>query len=103
MINGISEVVIAAITDPANSSAAHNTRIHLGPYISPRRPSIGVATAPVSRVAVMAHEALAPVVSSRAGSCGISGMIRVCMSETLIPAAARTAISSPSDADRRAG
>lgn len=52
---------------------------------------------------MIAHDALAGLVSSSAGSCGMSGIIRVCMSETLMPAAASTAISSPPDADRRVG
>ena len=67
----------------------------LGPYMSPKRPNTGVATAAVSSVTVIVHEALDGLVFSSSGSSGISGIIRVCVSDTLMPAAARTAIRTP--------
>lgn len=100
MISGISDVVVAATTDPATSSAAHTIRIRLGPYMSPSLPSTGVATAPVSSVAVMAHDALAGLVDNSVGSCGMSGITSVCMSETLIPAPASAATRNPAFAGR---
>jgi hypothetical protein len=94
-ISGTGELVSAAMTEPTVSSTAQAMRTRLAPNMSPRRPNIGVATAPVSRVAVIAHDALADVVFSRAGSCGTSGMTSVCIIETLMPAAANAAISRP--------
>lgn len=86
---------MAATTDPAVRITAHTTRIRLGPNMSPSRPNIGVATAPVSRVAVTAHDASAGVVPSKSGSWGTSGTTSVCINDTATPAAARTAISRP--------
>ena len=95
MITGSSESDRAAVNDPAVNASAQATSIGFGPYISPRRPNTGVATAAVSRVAVMAHDAFDGLVSSSLGSAGITGMISVCISETPIPARQRTAIRIP--------
>ena len=68
--------------------------IGFGPYMSPSRPNTGVATAAVSSVAVIAHDALDGLVFNSFGSSGISGMMSVCISETLMPAADSTAIEN---------
>jgi len=94
-MNGTSELVSAEVIEPAVSIAAQMIRIGLGPYMSPSRPNTGVATAAVNSVTVIAHDALVGLVSSSLGSSGTRGMIRVCISDTLIPAAARTAIRTP--------
>ena len=60
--------------------------------MSPRRPNTGVAPATGGSVAVIALDVSAGPAPSSRGSSGTSGVIRVCISETLIPAAARTAI-----------
>ena len=95
MMNGSSELATAAIRDPTVIAAAQIISIGFGPYMSPRRPNTGVATAAVSRVTVIVHEALAGLVLSSAGSSGIKGIISVCVSDTLMPAAASTAIRTP--------
>ena len=99
-MNGNRELVIAAINDPTVSVAAQTISIGLGPYMSPSRPNTGVVTAAVSSVTVIAHDALAGLVCSSVGSSGISGIISVCISDTLIPAAASTAIRTPGCAAR---
>jgi hypothetical protein len=93
MTSGIRELVSAATTDPTVSSTAQATSTRLAPNMSPSLPNIGVATAPVSSVAVTAHEALADEVPRMSGSCGTSGMTSVCIKETLMPARASTAMS----------
>lgn len=93
--NGMRVVLDAAITEPAINTIAQAIRIRFGPYRSPSLPNTGVATAAVSRVDVIAHDASEALVSSSFGNSGISGMSSVCISETLIPAAHSTAISTP--------
>jgi hypothetical protein len=92
---GISELVVAAISDPAVSTTAHTMRTGLGPYMSPSRPNTGVATAAVNNVAVMAHDALDGLAFSSFGSSGINGMMSVCIKDTLMPAADSTATRIP--------
>jgi len=65
------------------------------PYISARRPVIGVETAPASRVTVMIHDAFAAEVLKICGSWVMSGMMRVCARETNTPPAARAAMMKP--------
>ena len=89
---GSSDVVIAAISEPPISISAQVISIGLAPYMSPSLPNTGVATAAVSSVAVTAHDASDGLASSSFGSSGISGMMSVCIRETLIPATERTAI-----------
>ena len=57
-MNGTSELVDAEVTQPT-ASCRTDDQIGLGPYMSPSRPNTGVATAAVSSVTVIAHEALA--------------------------------------------
>ena len=64
MISGNSELVLAANNEPAVRNSAQQISIGLGPYMSPSRPNTGVATAAVSSVAVIAHDALAGLVFS---------------------------------------
>jgi hypothetical protein len=53
--------------------------------MSARRDTVGVAIAPVRRVAVTNQDALSAVVPSNLGNCGRIGRRRVCCSETTIP------------------
>src|SRR5690606_13410791 len=93
--SGSSDVEVAAMSEPTVSSAAHAISSRFGPYMSPSRPNIGVATQAVIKVAVMTHEALVGLVFSSRGSSGISGMTKVCINDTQMPAADRAAMRSP--------
>ncbi len=95
MISGSRAVVLAASSEPPVRKTAQQIRICLGPYMSPSRPNTGVATAAVNSVAVIAHDALDGAVSNRTGSSGRIGMMSVCISDTLTPAAAIAATSIP--------
>ncbi len=87
---GSSVSLSAATVDPATSSTRLISSIRRLPYMSPSRPTTGVATAPASSVAVIAQVASALEVPSSEGSFGISGMTRVCISETTMPPRAST-------------
>lgn len=100
MMNGTRELVTAAIKEPTAIAPAQIINIGLGPCMSPRRPNTGVATAAVSRVTVIVHDALDGLVCNSIGSSGMSGIISVCVNDTLMPAAAKTAIRTPGCAAR---
>ena len=68
------------------------------PNRSARRPAIGIATAPPSKVAVMTQEALAGEVCSRRGSSVWIGITSVCIKAALIPPKHRTTTVSRADA-----
>lgn len=85
----------AASTEPTTSTPRLTSSMRRLPYMSPRRPMTGVATPPLSRVAVTTQAVRSAVESSRVGSCGTSGTMSVCMSETTIPENARIAMISP--------
>ena len=55
------------------------------PIMSARRETIGVATAPTSRVDVTSHDALSVVVSRISGKSGSNGTTSVCCSATTVP------------------
>lgn len=80
----------APTTEPTTSSARLIRSIRRLPYMSPRRPTVGVATEAASSVAVIAHAVSAAEAFSSRGSCGIRGMTIVCMSATVMPAKAST-------------
>jgi hypothetical protein len=71
------------------------------PTMSASRPTIGTATAAVSRVAVTIHAVSAAGAPSRRGNCGTSGTTSVCCSETVMPTSAST--GTKVDARRGAG
>jgi hypothetical protein len=89
-----SEGLSAATIEPATSMARQISSIRRLPNMSARRPTVGMDTAPASRVAVMAQEVSAAEALSRCGSCGSRGMTKVCCRETVMPASARTVMSS---------
>jgi hypothetical protein len=60
--------------------------------MSPRRPEIGVKTAPARSVAVTIHDALEGLVESNRGSSGTSGTMSVCMNEQITPHPASVAV-----------
>ncbi len=92
--NGTSVLLSAQTSDPAVNPSALTISIRRGPYMSPNRPNTGVATAAVSRVAVIAQEASAAPTLSIRGSSGITGTISVCISDTAMPAAESTTTST---------
>ncbi len=94
-IIGTSVSLSAPITDPAISSTRLSSSIRRLPYMSPSRPTTGLATAPASRVAVIAQVASDGEEFSSLGSSGTIGMISVCISETVIPPSARTQTTAP--------
>ncbi len=81
----------AHTTEPATRSARLISSIRRLPYMSPRRPMVGVATAAASRVAVIAQAVSAAGAPRRLGNCGTSGITTVCMSDTTMPEKASTA------------
>jgi hypothetical protein len=92
---GHSELVSAHITEPMIISTAQARRTRRLPYISPSRPKTGMPTAAASSVEVTAQDAFASLVCSSDGNSGRIGTSRVCISETTMPPAARTATISP--------
>lgn len=93
-IIGTSESLNAATTEPLTSRTMLTSSIRRLPNMSPRRPTTGVATAAASRVAVTAQAAFDAEASRYFGSSGTIGITRVCISETTIPAKARTATTA---------
>ncbi len=65
------------------------------PYMSPRRPEMGVTTAAARSVAVITHDASEAEASSSRGSRGMIGTTSVCMSDTTMPPSAITAVIAP--------
>src|SRR5699024_1748460 len=80
--------------EPASSAARLAMRMRRLPYMSPRRPAIGVVTAPASRAAVTGQAASVTEVSRISGRVGTSGMMIVCISAAVMPVIDSTAISS---------
>jgi hypothetical protein len=92
---GVSALLSAQTTEPATSTARLTSSILRLPYMSPSRPTTGVATAPASSVAVIAQAVSDAGALSSSGSFGTSGMTSVCMSETTTPANASTGTTTP--------
>jgi hypothetical protein len=105
-INGVSDSAKAPMTDPAIIRTKLMTSIGRLPSRSPRRPTVGVATAPVNRVTVTAHEVFAADACKSSGSWGFSGTMMLCIKDTTMPADARTITSlrfAPSSGVARGG
>ncbi len=92
---GNSALLSAQTTEPMISSTRLTIIIRFLPYMSPRRPTIGVEIAAPSRVAVTTQAVFEAEECSSSGRSEISGTTRVCMTETTTPAAARAPIISP--------
>ena len=91
-----SRVLESALTRaPATITARLVISMRRLPYRSPRRPMIGVATAPESRVEVRTQVALLGAVSSNRGRSLMTGTSRVCITATTMPAKARTGTTAP--------
>ena len=85
----------AAITDPTMSRPSSTSTMRRLPYMSPRRPAIGVKTAAASRVAVTTHAVSSRLAFSSSGSFDWIGTTRVNMNDDARPAIARTATIAP--------
>ena len=90
MTMGVKVSLRPATTEPATSRARLTRSMRRLPYMSPSRPTTGVATAPASSVAVIAQMVSDALAFRSVGSWGISGITRVCISETTIPEKAST-------------
>ncbi len=90
-IIGIRLSLSAPTTEPVISRPRLTRSMRRFPYMSPRRPVTGVATAPARSVAVIAQAVSDGGASSSRGSSGTSGIMIVCISETTMPARASTA------------
>jgi hypothetical protein len=88
---GTSESLSAPSREPAVIAASVRSTMRFLPNMSASRETIGVATAPASRVAVSIHEPLAALVSRSRGRSGSRGRTRVWLSATTVPAIASTA------------
>lgn len=88
--NGSNAPESAHTTEPTPTQPMLPSSAMRLPYMSPRRPPIGVTTAPTRRVMVSAHEVLPGSACSSVGNCGMSGTMIVCMSATTMPAAHST-------------
>ena len=84
----------AVTTDPATRTTRLISSIRRLPNMSPSRPTVGVATAAASSVAVITQAVSALDAFSSVGSWGTSGMITVCISATTMPANASTATTA---------
>lgn len=93
-IIGMRESLSAQTTEPEISRTMLTRSMRRLPNMSPRRPTTGVATAAARRVAVTAHAVFDAEASRSFGSSGTIGMTRVCISETTMPAKARTATTA---------
>ncbi len=92
-ITSASSWLTAPSSDPSTITPSATTIIRFLPYMSASREIVGIATAPVSRVAVTNQAALSTVVSSSRGKSGSSGSTRVCCSDTVVPHSARVAMT----------
>ena len=75
-----SDEVNAAASVPAQTAPSVHSRMRRRPYMSPRRPASGVATAAESRNAVKTHAAPVCVVCSRSWIVGSAGTTSDCTS-----------------------
>ena len=91
---GTSSEVDAATIDPTIMTTTRASTMRRLPMRSPRRPAIGVTTAPASRVAVMIHVVSAGSASSSSGNDGTIGMTSICMSAATSPENASTAVTT---------
>lgn len=73
MISGSSDEKLAQTTEPAMSASRFANSTRRLPNMSPRRPAIGVNTAPASSVEVITQDAFEAEVSSSVGSAGMIG------------------------------
>ena len=85
----------AAMTDPTTITATRISTIRRLPYMSPRRPEIGVITAAASRVEVTTQAVSSRLASSSSGSFDWIGTISVNMNDEHRPADASTAMMAP--------
>lgn len=94
-IIGSTSVETAQITEPTRNGARATSIIGFLPYMSASRPATGVETAPVNKVTVMIHEAVAGDVPKMSGSAPMIGTTSVCARETVMPVPARIPTISP--------
>ncbi len=92
-ISRVSEVVLAASTEPATITTSTAIRVRFLPYWSPTRPSSGVKTAADSRVAVVTQLTPAELAWRSEPSSARIGMTWVCAMETTMAASPRARIS----------
>jgi hypothetical protein len=85
----------APTSDPVASSVRLTSSMRRLPYMSPSRPTTGLATAPASRVTVATHEVALAEEPSRSGSTGSRGSTSVWVSDTAKPPSANTAMATP--------
>ena len=85
----------AAMTEPNTMSARRASTTRRLPYMSPRRPEIGVITAAASRVEVTTHAVSSRLAFSSSGSFDWIGTTSVNMNDEASPATARTATMAP--------
>ena len=85
----------AAIREPVAISRMQTIIISRLPYMSASRATTGVATAEVSRVAVINQEASSAEIANSSAKLGSSATTRVCCSETVVPARQSTATTAP--------
>ena len=84
----------AATTDPVTVTSRQSTIIRRLPIMSARRETIGVATAPTSRVEVTSQDALSVEVPRISGKSGSNGTTSVCCSATTVPHRHRVATTA---------
>jgi hypothetical protein len=84
-----------AMTEPSIRHASSAMTMRLLPYMSPRRPAIGVMTAAVNSVAVTTHAVSSREALSSSGSFAWMGTTSVYMNDAQRPARARTATIAP--------
>ena len=85
----------AAITDPAIITASRTRTMRRLPYISPRRPAIGVMTAAASSVDVTTQAVSSLEAFRSSGSFAWIGTTRVNRNDEHRPATASTATTAP--------
>ncbi len=85
----------AAITDPTTMTATRISTMRRLPYMSPRRPEIGVITAAARSVDVTTHAVSSRLAFSSSGSFDWIGTMSVNMNDEHSPAVASTAMIAP--------
>ena len=83
------------ISDPTTMTARLASIIRRLPFRSPRRPMMGVETAPARSVDVMTQVALLGAVLSSVGRSLMTGTSSVCITATTMPEKARTGTMPP--------
>src|SRR6185436_394137 len=90
----------AARIEPATMASMETSIIRRLPTMSASRDTIGVATAPVSRVAVTSQETLSAEACRIVGKSGSKGTTRVCCSATTVPLTHRTVVIAQAGIER---